>query len=171
MIDNQEFHTFRGYEIMENHKKLLSRSMEDYLEMIYRNSLEEGYTRINILADSLNVQAPSVTKMVQKLGRLGLIQYEKYGIVKLSEEGKKIGSFLLNRHKIIEKFLRILGEEEQLLVNVELIEHNVTLSALNKIDMLNNFLESDQELLRKFEKYRNSSQPGKNLKNHNINFK
>jgi DtxR family Mn-dependent transcriptional regulator len=58
------------------------------------------------------------------------------------------------RHKTIEEFLRNIGVEEKLLVNVELIEHNVTKEALEKIELLNKFLEEYPEFLNKFKKYR-----------------
>ena len=147
MSDNQGFRTVRGYEILGKKKTALSHSMEDYLEMIYRNSLVDGYVRINTLAELLNVQAPSATKMVQKLGRLGLLNYEKYGIVQLTPEGEKIGKFLLERHETIEEFLTNIGVEQKLLVNVELIEHNVTEEALRKIEILNEFLKEHPDVL------------------------
>lgn len=156
MDDNQDFFTVRGYEILGKQKEILSHSMEDYLEMIYRYSLAEGYARINTLAESLNVQAPSATKMVQKLGKLGLLHYEKYGVIKLTPEGEKIGEFLLKRHEIIERFLKIIGVEEKLLVNVELIEHNVTEGALNRIKILNEFFETHPDILKEYERFRAS---------------
>jgi DtxR family Mn-dependent transcriptional regulator len=154
MNDNQEYHTVRGYEILGKQQEVLSPSMEDYLEMIYRNSKEEGYVRINSLAEALNVQAPSVTKMVQKLGKSGLLHYERYGIVRLTPEGERIGAFLLKRHEIIERFLKIVGVKEKLLVNVELIEHNVTDGALEKIEVLNNFFDENPDVLKEFERYK-----------------
>ena len=60
-----EFYTYRGYQIKQDEK--LTVSMEDYLEMIYRICLNEGYTRINQLADNLNVKASSASKIVQNL--------------------------------------------------------------------------------------------------------
>lgn len=149
-MNNRDFHTVRGYEILGKQKKSLSHSMEDYLEMIYRYSIEDGYVRINTLAESLNVQAPSTTKMVQKLSDLGLLEYEKYGIVKLTPYGEGVGKSLLERHETIEKFLKIIGVEEKLLVNVELIEHNVTMGALSKIKNLNSFFEAYPDILEKF---------------------
>lgn len=154
MNNSGEFHTVRGYEILGKGKKLLTNSMEDYLEMIYRSSIKEGYTRINILADALNVQASSATKMVQKLTKLGFLDYEKYGIIQLTEDGKEIGSFLLKRHKTIEDFLKIIGLEENILLNTELIEHNVTKDALYKIEMLNSFLENHTDIKEKYKEYR-----------------
>ena len=92
--DNMEFHTYRGYELLRQEKFHLSPSMEDYLEMIYRTCKKQGYIRVTNLAQLLNVQASSATKTVQKLTEMGLLAYEKYGIIQLTEEGKKIGDFL-----------------------------------------------------------------------------
>lgn len=154
MQNNQDFHTVRGYEILEKGEKRLTHSMEDYLEMIFRNSRQEGYTRINILAESLNVQAPSATKMVQKLASSGLLKYRKYGIIKLTKEGEEMGSFLLKRHRIIEDFLKLIGVERNILLNAELVEHNVTTDALYKIEILNAFLMSDPDILNRFAAFR-----------------
>lgn len=88
------------------------------------------------------------------MGKLDLLRYEKYGVVQLTPEGERIGKFLLKRHKIIEDFLKIIGVEQKLLVNVELIEHNVTKGALNKIEILNKFFVEHPDILEKFEEYR-----------------
>ena len=148
------FHTVRGYEILEKKNEALSHSMEDYLEMIYRAVAREGYIRINTLAEDLNVKAPSATRMVQKLGLLGLLRYERYGIVRLTSQGEKLGKFLLERHNTIEKFLTNIGVEENLLINVELIEHNVTNNALHKIEVLNRFISEYPDIHTKLQQYR-----------------
>jgi len=153
-VNSKKFYTVRGYEILGKKNKLLSHSMEDYLEMIYRNSLTEGHVRINMLAESLNVQAPSATKMVQKLAKLGYLNYEKYGLIQLTQEGVVMGKYLLKRHEIIERFLLIIGVEERLLENVELIEHSVTKGALNKIEILNKFFETYPDVLSKLQEFR-----------------
>lgn len=153
-MNNKEFHTVRGYQLLEQNKKILTSAMEDYLEMICRNSLKEGYLRINKLAELLNVKASSASKMVQKLGELGLLNYEKYGIIILTENGKEIGKFLLNRHNIIEEFLRTIGINENLLVETELIEHNISSNTLKNIKMLNEFFEKKPEIINMFEKFK-----------------
>lgn len=152
-MEEQKFHTVRGYQLLEQNKKLLTSAMEDYLEMIYRSSLVEGYMRINTLSELLNVQAPSATKMVQKLSELGLLDYKKYGIIFLTENGKEIGKYLLQRHHIIEQFLKNLGVEESLLVETELIEHSITATTLHKLDTFNKFLDQNPEILQKFEQF------------------
>lgn len=156
MKNNKEFHTVRGYQLLLKDKKLLTSAMEDYLEMIYRNSLKEGYLRINNLAELLNVQASSATKMVQRLARLGLVDYKKYGIILLTDSGKEIGRYLLKRHKIIEKFLKFLGVKENILVETELVEHNISPETVEMIDLLNRFVERNPEFADKFEKFKES---------------
>lgn len=153
-MDNMEFHTVRGYQLLEQNKRLLTSAMEDYLEMICRNSLDEGYSRINKLAELLNVKASSASKMVQKLGELGLLKYEKYGIVILTENGKEIGRYLLDRHSIIEKFLKTIGINENLLVETELIEHNISPNTLRNIKILNKFFEKNFEMKGMFEEFK-----------------
>lgn len=155
MNKDKHFYTVRGYEILKKDKSPLTNSMEDYLEMIYRNSLILGYTRINELSKSLNIRPSSATKMVQKLSQIGFVQYEKYGIIKLTEKGEGMGEFLLKRHSIIESFLINIGVEKDILVNIELIEHSVTGETLEKIELLNTFLKQNKDIKEKFQKFCN----------------
>ncbi|EMS70640.1 Mn-dependent transcriptional regulator [Ruminiclostridium cellobioparum subsp. termitidis CT1112] len=148
-----KFHTVRGYQLLSQNKNLLTSAMEDYLEMIYRNSLVEGYMRVNTLSELLNVAAPSATKMVQKLSKLGLLDYKKYGIIFLTENGREIGKFLLERHNTIQEFLNNLGVSEDILTETELIEHYVSLTTLSKIGLFNKFLINNPEICRKLSEF------------------
>lgn len=138
-MPGNEFYTVRGYELLKQEKKLLTPSMEDYLEMIYRYTLEEGSIRINTLADLLNVQAPSASKTVKRLYELGLVEYKGYGVVGLTEAGLDIGKFLFQRHNIIYEFLGHLGVEENILMDTEMIEHNISMETLRLIEIFNEF--------------------------------
>jgi len=152
-MKNKEFHTVRGYQMIEQNKRLLTPAMEDYLEMIYRYNLEQEYVRVNQLAEKLNVRASSATRMVQKLGELKLLKYEKYGVITLTEEGKKMGKFLLDRHNTIETFLKNIGSSNNLL-ETELIEHNISMDTLRNIELLNRFLKRHPVIVKWFEEYK-----------------
>jgi len=153
-MQNNDFHTVRGYQLLAREDKLLTPAMEDYLEMIYRNIQDEGYMRINALAELLNVRPSSATKMVQKLTQLAFLNYKKYGIIFLTERGKKYGKFLLDRHNIIEKFLKSIGIIDDLLIETELIEHNISANTLKNIDLLTRFLESNPKIIKEFEMFK-----------------
>jgi len=157
-VNNNEFHTVRGYQLLSQNKNLLTSAMEDYLEMIYRSSLQDGYLRINKLAELLNVKASSASKMVQKLGELGILKYERYGIIILTEKGKKIGEILLKRHQVLEDFLKNIGIDKNLLVETELIEHYVSPSTLKSIEVLNMFFKENESFQKEFELYKAKAQ-------------
>ncbi|WP_300382770.1 metal-dependent transcriptional regulator [Clostridium sp.] len=153
---NDKFYTGRGYELQRNNKGILSPALEDYLEMIYRNSLKKPYIRINVLAQLLNVKDSSASKMVKRLGELNLVNYEKYGAVTLTDKGKEVGEYLLNRHNIIESFLIFIGCSRDSLIQTELIEHVITEDAIKNIKVLYDFLNNDDKILRKYIEYRNT---------------
>lgn len=147
----EKFFTFSQY--MKNDTNIISASAEDYIEMIYRLSLKNGFTRVNELAISLNVQPPSVTKMVKKLSSLNLIKYEKYGVIILEEEGKYIGKLLLKRHNTIEDFLKLLDINDKVLEETEKMEHTISNDVLSGICKLLDFFESNPHLKDELSKH------------------
>ena len=151
-MDN-EFHTVRGYQLLQQNSRLLTSAMEDYLEMVCRNAGEDGFVRMRELAQKLNVRASSATKMMQKLGELGFIKYRRYGVIELTEAGKQLGEYLLQRHRVIEQFLSMLGITENLLLETELIEHHISPNTLKRLEMLTQFFSSNPELLRRLKIY------------------
>lgn len=153
---SNNFRTARGYEQERINEKMLTPSMEDYLEMIYRNNLEQPYIRINRLAQLLNVKAPSSSKMVQKLGELGFVNYERYGIVTLTDKGKRKGEILYKRHKVIEKFLSFIGCEEDALIQTELIEHSINANTVEKMELLYNFINDNKDILERYIEHKQS---------------
>lgn len=150
----EDFFTFREY--MKREYDFLTASMEDYLEMIFRLSRDNGFTRVHDLAESLNVQPPSATKMVQKLAELKLIKYEKYGIIVLTEEGKKTGRALLERHNIIESFLKLIGISQGVLEETEKIEHTISAETLEYLSDFISFIHEHPHLIGEFEDYRHN---------------
>lgn len=153
MVKN-DFYTFNEY--MKKEANSLTASMEDYLEMIYRLSLNTGFTRIHELSNALNVQPPSATKMVQKLSEFKLLKYEKYGVVILQDSGKKLGQLLLNRHNVIENFLRILDVPESNILNeTEKIEHTISKQTTACFQDFVEFMENNPNILAEFKSYRN----------------
>ena len=135
----EEFYTLKGYKI--KNEEILSSSMEDYIEMIYRLSEKSDEVRVSELSSALNVQPPSTTKMIRRLVKENYVIYERYGFIKLTEKGKEVGNKLLERHRIIFEFLECIGVKENILEQTEIIEHAVNDEVLNKIDELTQFLK------------------------------
>ena len=149
MLKN-DFYTLNGY--MKKENNFLTPSMEDYLEMIYRLSLNTGFTRVNELSNALNVQPPSATNMVHKLAELKLLKYIKYGVLELEEDGKKFGKILLNRHNTVESLLRILDVSE---CNVlEETEHTISNKTTKCFQDFVQFIKDNPQILINFKTYR-----------------
>ncbi len=161
-MQEHEFFTFREY--MRKDQELLSASAEDYMEMIYRLSEENGFTRVNDLASALNVQPPSVTKMIQKLADIHLLKYEKYGVVMLEPDGTTIGKALLDRHNLIERFLGLLDIKDGLLESTEKMEHTMSHEILSGIHDMIGFFEENPEVMEHFLMYRSKqNQSGEDI--------
>jgi Mn-dependent DtxR family transcriptional regulator len=151
--DNEYFHTVRGYQMLNSENKLLTSSMEDYLEMIHRTCINEGYIRIKQLSSKLNVKPASSSRTIQKLKDLNLVNYEKYGIIKLTDEGRVIGEFLLRRHQIIDEFLKNLGIKETL-KDTEMVEHDISINTLKNILIFNKFLLYNSNFKKEYNSFR-----------------
>lgn len=124
-------------------------SMEDYLENIYKLIERKGYARVSDIAEALEVHPSSVTKMVQKLDQNKYLIYEKYRGLILTPKGKKIGKRLMDRHKLLEQFLRLIGVSEgQIYHDVEGIEHHLSWDSIHCIQNLVEYLETHPELVK-----------------------
>ena len=112
-------------------------SMEDYLERIYKLIDEKGYARVSDIAEGLDVHPSSVTKMIQKLDKDNYLVYEKYRGLILTAKGKKMGKRLMDRHKLLETFLTVIGvQEENIYKDVEGIEHHLSWDSITCIETL-----------------------------------
>ncbi len=155
----REFYTFRGYTLQSAERPdSLTASMEDYLEMIWRLSQEDHYTRVLELAAALHVQPPSASRMLRRLADEGLVKFERYGIITLTGQGRTIGQFLLQRHNLLERFLGFLGLED-VLEDAERIEHNISNQAVSGIAVLLEFFAADPDASAAWQAYREAHSP------------
>lgn len=134
------FYTFNNY--FKINSGLITASMEDYIEMIYRLSNEIGFTRVGDLSKALNVKPASITNMIKKLDELSLVCYERYGYIKLTDEGKIYGEYLLYRHNTIEKFLKTIGVSKNVLEETEKIEHVLNKDTFQRIENFINIIDN-----------------------------
>ncbi|MFB3069088.1 MAG: metal-dependent transcriptional regulator, partial [Gemmatimonadales bacterium] len=54
--------------------KGLSRSIEDYLKVIYKLQADSGSAHTSAIAEALSIAAPSVSGMVKRLAEAGLLE-------------------------------------------------------------------------------------------------
>ena len=83
----------------------LTSNMEDYLEVILNLQEEQKVARVKDVANRLQVKMPSVTGAMKGLAEKGLVNYERYSYLTLTEEGEKIAREIGERHKTFYNFL------------------------------------------------------------------
>lgn len=128
-------------------------SMEDHIEQIYLLIEHKGYARVSDIAEALSVLPSSVTKMVQKLDKDGYLIYEKYRGLTLTPKGQKLGKRLVQRHELLEQFLRLIGvDEERIYEDVEGIEHHLSWNSIDRIADLVQLLAEQPKLTEQLEK-------------------
>jgi Mn-dependent DtxR family transcriptional regulator len=115
--------------------------VEDYLEVVYDLIQTKGYARAIDIAERLDVKTPSVTNMIQKLDGMGLVVYERYRGLRLTEKGERMARFTQQKHALIVEFLQVLGIEEKIAkLDAEGIEHHVHKDTLNRIEQFVEFV-------------------------------
>ena len=139
---------------------MLSPSLEDYLEEIYRISQSGETVRVTDIAACLNVSLPSVTNALKKLSEANYIKYRPYRDIVLSEKGKSLGYFLVERNKVIREFLKIIGSKCNVVAEAEAIEHYLSLPTIAAFINLVKFAKEHPLWLEEFVKYVEASQPG-----------
>jgi len=78
---------------------------ENYIKAIYHLQQSGENVLTNDLAASMQTKAASVTDMLKKLETKGLLLYQKYYGVRLTNEGKKLALSIIRRHRLWEYFL------------------------------------------------------------------
>lgn len=126
-------------------------SAEDYLERIQDLIDSKGYARAVDIASSLHVKQASVTSMVQKLGELGYLNYEKYRGLVLTEKGRAVAGRIKQRHQTLSRFFSLLGlDQKTQRHDIEGIEHHLSGETVEVLADLANFFETRPEMLAAF---------------------
>ncbi len=88
----------------------LSESAEMMIKNINQLAADEKRVRTSDLATKTELKPATVTEMIQRLGDLGLVDYEPYHGVHLTKQGQHVADVIEHRFNILERFLtEILG--------------------------------------------------------------
>ena len=102
-----------------------TQAIEDYLKAVYKLSARGGPPTVGSVAARLGVSAPSVTNMLKRMARLGLVQHAPYGRGVLAPRGERIALEIIRHHRLWELYLtRRLGLPlERVDAEAERLEH------------------------------------------------
>lgn len=127
---------------------MLSIAEENYIKRLLSLSLDnpdkEG-VGTNELASGLQVKPSTANDMLKKLRQKELIQYEKYGKIHLTEEGRRIGMDILRKHRLWETFLyqKLDFTWDEVHEVAEQLEHIQSEKLVEKLDKFLGFPDFD----------------------------
>lgn len=126
---------------------MLSYTEENYLKAMFKIATETGNEGIGIkdLAIQLEVKPSSVNEMLKKLKEKILVDYEKYGKIYLTNEGRKQAIQIVRRHRLWETFLyeKLGFSWDEVHEVAEELEHIKSQKLINKLDKFLDFPKYD----------------------------
>ena len=116
---------------------MISKSLEEYLKTIYIIQKQKDKPRVTLIAEKMKCTKASVNKSLKLLTEEGLINYQPYGQIELTENGIRLAKKILEANDIVYLFLLlILGEEEknaqQQAKEIKMVMNDITLNKLAK---------------------------------------
>ena len=125
----------------ENFTIMASLAEENYLKALYSISNQKEGVNASDLSSLLKVSLPTVNSMMKNLNRQGLVDYEKYKPLKLTENGKKEAALVLRKHRLTEMFLvdKMGFGWEEVHEIAEQLEHIVSPVLFERMDELLDF--------------------------------
>jgi DtxR family Mn-dependent transcriptional regulator len=113
-------------------------TVEDYLKCILLQQQRDPQSLVTMgqIAAALGVAAGTVTSMVKTLADSGLLAYEPYSGVRLTDSGRQLAAHVLRRHRLIELFLvKIMGMDwTEVHPEAERLEHAVSDRLVQRMD-------------------------------------
>ncbi len=85
---------------------MISKSSEEYLKTMYILKQQNGNVRVTDIAQKMNCTKPSVNKAIYNLKDEGLLNYESYGTIELTDSGENLAKKILEAYDIVYVFLK-----------------------------------------------------------------
>ncbi len=137
----------------------LTETTENYLKIIYNLIIKHKYARISDIAKEMSRSLSTVTGAVQRMANEGLLNYEKYGKITLTDKGEKLARSVYQSFTIMADLLISLGIDKEIAeVDACSMEHQVSNETLDKINNFNEFLQTDmgKKMMMEYLKWRDS---------------
>ncbi len=126
--------------------------IEDYLEVISELVELKGYANTIDISRYMNVSAPSVTKMLQRLDENGYLEYEKYRGINLTTKGNALADAVRQKHGILLEFFMMLGIDYNAAnQDAEGMEHHLNPKTIKQLRKFVTFLKANPKVLDSFE--------------------
>ena len=139
---------------------MITSSLEEYLKTIYILKNTEGQVRVTDISKKLNCSKPSVNRALNCLKDEGLILYEAYGDIDITESGINVAKSAIKRYDILKLFfIELLGVDESVAEDeATKMKHSVSEDTISKLEKYIIKVLDLEELNCNFDLARNSCQ-------------
>ncbi|MEK0318418.1 MAG: iron dependent repressor, metal binding and dimerization domain protein [Nitrosopumilus sp.] len=135
----------------QSEKMASSTRIEDYLEVISELVELKGYATTLDISRYMDVSAPSVTKMLQRLDEGDFLEYEKYHGINLTSKGVQLAENIRQKHGTLLEFFEILGiSHDTANQDAEGVEHHLNPKTIKQLRKFITFLKSNPKILDNF---------------------
>lgn len=122
-------------------------TVEDYLKCILLEQQRDPEALVSMrrISSALSVAPGTVTAMVKTLADSGLLTYEPYSGVRLTDPGRQLAVHVLRRHRLIELFLvKVMGMDwSEVHAEAEELEHAVSERLIERMDEMLGYPSAD----------------------------
>jgi DtxR family Mn-dependent transcriptional regulator len=108
--------------------KTLSAAAQDYLKTIFKLRAAGMEASTSAIAQRMRVTAGTVTTMLKRLDRAGLVTYSRYQAAELTPAGRQVALELIRHHRLLEQYLhRAMGYRwDEVDAEAEALEHAIS---------------------------------------------
>lgn len=122
-------------------------TVEDYLKCILLEQQRDPEALVSMrrISAALSVAPGTVTAMMKTLADSGLLSYEPYSGVRLTDSGRQLAVHVLRRHRLIELFLvKVMGMDwSEVHAEAEELEHAVSDRLIERMDEMLGYPSAD----------------------------
>lgn len=122
-------------------------TVEDYLKCILLEQQRDPEALVSMrrISAALSVAPGTVTAMMKTLADSGLLAYEPYSGVRLTDSGRQLALHVLRRHRLIELFLvKVMGMDwSEVHSEAEELEHAVSDRLIERMDEMLGYPSAD----------------------------
>lgn len=114
---------------------MVSKALEEYLKTMYVLQIKNKEIRVTDVAVQMNCSKPSVNKAINNLKEKGLVNYETYGKIELTNKGTDLAKKILEAYDIVYVFLKDVVDldEEDAKKEAEKIKGAMEDNTINKL--------------------------------------
>ena len=117
--------------LLNGHKRTredhTSETASDYAEAVDLISRNKGECRLRDLAELFQISGASAHRAIGRLKRLGLMESEPYGPIRLTRKGQTLANQSQGLHQLVVDFLLAIGvPRESAEIDAEGLEHHIS---------------------------------------------